>query len=114
MAKRQTRNVSLPPALDAFVNAMVSAGRYRSASEVVRDGLRLLEEAEHERLLEKWIYQGLTDEEKDVLPDELKERARKYFQGLVDVAMQEVDSERTLDGPTVMEQLRKQLEERRD
>lgn len=36
-------NVSLTPRLDQFVAAQVADGRYRSASEVVREGLRLLE-----------------------------------------------------------------------
>lgn len=51
MADRQTRNASLPPSQDAFADAMVKGDRYRTASEVFRDGLRLLEEAEHHRLL---------------------------------------------------------------
>lgn len=41
-------NVSLTPELDKFVNAKVESGRYTSASEVVREALRLLEE--HERV----------------------------------------------------------------
>ena len=85
---------------------MVSGGRYRSASEVVRDGLRLLEGAEHRRLLEKWIYTGLTDDEAEQLPTEVKERARQHFQGLVDTAMQDVEHGRVKDGPTTMQQLR--------
>lgn len=36
-------NVSLTPQLDNFVGDQVQSGRYRSASEVVREGLRLLE-----------------------------------------------------------------------
>lgn len=36
-------NVSLTDKLEDFVNRLVSEGRYRSASEVVREGLRLLE-----------------------------------------------------------------------
>lgn len=36
-------NVSLTPKLDEFVSEQVEQGRYRSASEVVREGLRLLE-----------------------------------------------------------------------
>jgi antitoxin ParD1/3/4 len=36
-------NVSLTPKLDGFVGEQVESGRYRSASEVVREGLRLLE-----------------------------------------------------------------------
>ena len=114
MADRQTRNVSLPPHQDAFVDALVSAGRYRTASEVVRDGLRLLEQSEHRRLLEKWIYDGLSEKEADQLPADLKERARAHFRGLVDAAMQDVEHARVTDGPTAMRRLRKQLEARAD
>lgn len=42
-------NVSLTPELERFVNAKVDSGRYNSASEVVREALRLLEEHEHAR-----------------------------------------------------------------
>ena len=37
-------NVSLTPELEKFVSDKVEAGRYSSASEVVREALRLLEE----------------------------------------------------------------------
>lgn len=37
-------NVSLTPELEEFVNSKVKSGRYNSASEVVREALRLLEE----------------------------------------------------------------------
>jgi len=37
-------NVSLTPELEKFVSAKVESGRYNSASEVVREALRLLEE----------------------------------------------------------------------
>lgn len=114
MADRQTRNVSLPPHQDAFVDSLVAGGRYRSASEVVRDGLRLLEEAEHRRLLERWIYDGLSTEEEELLPADLKERARAHFAGLVEAAMQDAQGGRVSDGPTAMERLRAQLEARPD
>jgi antitoxin ParD1/3/4 len=39
-------NVSLTPTLEEFVHLKVTSGLYNSASEVVRDGLRLLEEKE--------------------------------------------------------------------
>jgi antitoxin ParD1/3/4 len=38
-----TRNVSLTEHLDGFVEGAVASGRYQNASEVVREGLRLLE-----------------------------------------------------------------------
>lgn len=37
-------NVSLTPELERLVNQKVSSGLYNSASEVIRAGLRLLEE----------------------------------------------------------------------
>ena len=41
-----TRNVNLTDALDQFVSAKVESGRYENASEVVRAGLRALQERE--------------------------------------------------------------------
>ncbi len=46
MILRKTRNVSLTPELEAFIDNTVASGRYRSASEVVRAALRLLHERE--------------------------------------------------------------------
>ncbi len=40
-------NVSLTPELEQFVYDKVKSGRYLSASEVVREALRLLEERDH-------------------------------------------------------------------
>lgn len=42
-------NVSLTPALDKFVATKVKSGRYNSASEVVREALRLLEDRDRAR-----------------------------------------------------------------
>jgi antitoxin ParD1/3/4 len=42
-------NVSLTPELEKFVSAKVRTGRYNSASEVVREALRLLEENDRVR-----------------------------------------------------------------
>ncbi len=39
-------NVSLTPELERYVNGKVQSGMYQSASEVVREGLRLLKERE--------------------------------------------------------------------
>ena len=49
MRQVKTLNVSLTPELHALVTAQVASGRYGSASEVVRAGLRLLEESERSR-----------------------------------------------------------------
>jgi antitoxin ParD1/3/4 len=42
-------NVSLTPELERFVLTKVKTGRYNSASEVVREALRLLEDHEETR-----------------------------------------------------------------
>ena len=47
MTIRKTRNVSLTPELEALIDRKVASGRYRSASEVVRAALRLLDQ--HDR-----------------------------------------------------------------
>jgi antitoxin ParD1/3/4 len=44
-----TRNINLTEHFDDFVQRQVSSGRYTSASEIVREALRLLEEQEQER-----------------------------------------------------------------
>ena len=51
-----TRNVNLTERLDRFVEARITSGRYGNASEVVREGLRLLERREQEdRAKLKWL-----------------------------------------------------------
>ncbi|WP_419949125.1 type II toxin-antitoxin system ParD family antitoxin [Candidatus Palauibacter sp.] len=112
MATRQTRNVSLPPQQEAFIERLVSRGDYRTASEVVRHGLRLLEEAEHRRLLEKLIYEGLSEAEKNRVPPALLERVRAHFHQLADTALRDVADDRVSDGPAAMQRLRERLEDR--
>ena len=43
-----TRNVNLTDHFDEFIVEEISAGRYRNASEVMRAGLRLLEQSTRE------------------------------------------------------------------
>ena len=45
-----TRNINLTNELDGFIAYQVKSGRYENASEVVRDGLRILERAERQHL----------------------------------------------------------------
>jgi len=49
MPVRTSLNVSLTPELDEFVQQRVASGRYQTASEVIREGLRLLEQQEKQR-----------------------------------------------------------------
>jgi antitoxin ParD1/3/4 len=46
MPSRASLNVSLTPEFTAYIAGQVASGRYRSASEVVRASLRLLQRAE--------------------------------------------------------------------
>jgi len=43
-----TRNISLTPEQDAFVERIVEAGEYQNASEAVRDALRVLQQRRRE------------------------------------------------------------------
>jgi antitoxin ParD1/3/4 len=43
MPPKASLNVSLTPELAAYVSELVATGQYRSASEVLRAGLRLLQ-----------------------------------------------------------------------
>ena len=46
-----TRNISLTPEQDAFVEKIVQAGEYQNASEAVRDALRALQQRRREDVL---------------------------------------------------------------
>jgi antitoxin ParD1/3/4 len=48
-------NVSLTPELEQYVNGKVQSGLYHSASEVIREGLRLLREKDevHQKKLQE-------------------------------------------------------------
>jgi antitoxin ParD1/3/4 len=48
-------NVSLTPELERFIDGKVESGLYNNASEVVREGLRLLKE--HDDIRVKWREQ---------------------------------------------------------
>lgn len=45
-------SVALGPHFETFVRNQVQSGRFNNASEVVRAGLRLLEDTEHRKQLE--------------------------------------------------------------
>jgi antitoxin ParD1/3/4 len=81
-------NVSLTPELERFVQGKVRSGLYNNASEVIREGLRLLKETDEVRLqwreqIERGWLQGqagdLTDGPTALaqLRNRLKSRAKK-------------------------------------
>jgi len=80
-------NVSLTPELEQYVSTKVSSGLYTSASEVVREGLRLLKERDQVSVLQLTeirakIAEGLAQLERrefidpDVLRAELRQKSR--------------------------------------
>ena len=80
-------NVSVGTRWERFVEQIVKNGRYRSASEVVREGLRLVEERESKlaalrQMLDRSIEQGgeVSEEELDAALD--AEEARLAREGL--------------------------------
>lgn len=84
-------NVSLTPELEGFVLTKVKTGRYNSASEVVREALRLLEDHEKARAAQ------------------LEE-----FRSEVDRRLASLDRGKGVDGEEVFARLRKKSEERRN
>jgi antitoxin ParD1/3/4 len=78
-------HVSLTDELEKFVDGKVESGLYNNASEVVREGLRLLKEN-----------------------DEIRQRMREQIErGVLDA-----QSGRLLDGPTAMAESRQRVKTR--
>jgi antitoxin ParD1/3/4 len=89
MPTRTSMNISLTPELEHFVHARVASGLYQTASEVVREGLRLLEEREHAR---------------ETALEELRAKIRR--------GVEQADRGELLEGEAVFEEVR-QLSARR-
>jgi len=83
-------NVSLTPELENFVQTKVKNGRYNSASEVVREALRLLEDHEKARAAQ------------------LEE-----FQSGLDRRLASLDRGKGVEGEEVFSQIRRKSKERR-
>ena len=57
-----TRNVSLTGHLDRFIENGITSGRFSNASEVVREGLRLMEQREKEDIAKlEWLRAAAKD-----------------------------------------------------
>jgi antitoxin ParD1/3/4 len=77
-----TRNVVLTPHHETVIDTLVKSGRYQNASEVLREGLRLIEQHEAQEAAKLQALQeaariGLTDLDagryRDIHDDELEE-----------------------------------------
>jgi antitoxin ParD1/3/4 len=90
MAIRTSMNVSLTPELEQFVQSRVASGQYQTASEVVREGLRLLEEREEAR---------------ETALNEIRAKIRR--------GIEQADRGELLDGDTVFEEIRQMSARRR-
>lgn len=77
-------NVRLTPQQEAMVERLVAGGQYLTASEVVREGLRLLEQELWKRDARQKIAEGLED----------------------------LKAGRTVDGETAMAEIRRKLHEK--
>lgn len=62
-----TQNVNLPEHQARFIQQRVKSGRYQNASEVVRAGLRLLEQHEAEEHLRLQALKKITQQAFDAL-----------------------------------------------
>lgn len=103
-------NVSVTPELEKFVQELVASGRYHSASEVFRDGLRLLERAEQGRLLEKWLAEGLTAEEEAKIPADAFARFRTSIRAKINEGLDALDRDDVVDGEEFFARWRTRLE----
>jgi antitoxin ParD1/3/4 len=82
MADKITKNISLTAHLDQFIDQRVQSGRYQSASEVVRESLRLMEE---------------------------RDAARESLRGMIEEGWQEAQKGQGRDGPTAAKEMRQAL-----
>lgn len=112
MAERKTRNVSLPPEQDRFIDQLVAAGHYRTASEVVRDGLRLLQESEHRRMLEKWICERLSPAERERLPTDQLEQAAGDISNMIAEGIRAAEGSRRWQDPVLVRRLAEGVRDR--
>lgn len=75
----RTTSVTIGPQLDQFVGSLIESGRYGNTSEVVRAGLRLLEQQEQQtaylrREIQKGLDSGISNRTVDDISAEIEAR----------------------------------------
>lgn len=83
-------NVSIGRELEEFIKSKVATGDYASASEVVRDGLRMLKDRDLER-----------------------EARLQAVRDKIQKGLDQIDAGLILDGEEAMEEIRKRIEAKR-
>lgn len=71
---QRTTSVTLGDSLNQFAQQMVEQGRYGSVTEVVRAGLRLLEQDEQEKQLKASLQAGLDSGVSEATLDDIIQR----------------------------------------
>jgi antitoxin ParD1/3/4 len=84
-----TRNISLTPEQDAFIEEAVRSGEYQSASEAVRDALRALQQRRREdafklEALRQQIDGGVEALDRGEFTEVADAELEAYLEGLTD------------------------------
>lgn len=87
-------NVSLGMQWEQFVNEKVESGRYQTASEVLRDGLRLLEQ--REKALRR-----------------MSPQTKEELEEMLEMAIKELDAGKGVPGDVALKDLRQRAAARR-
>ena len=87
-----TRNVNLTEHFDRFIETGITSGRFSNASEVVREGLRLLEQREKEDQAKiEWLRAAGKEGNDDIQRgDSVSLRSDQEIEDLVDQVRKEV------------------------
>lgn len=89
MAATEKRTFSLPTEQAAFIDKLVESGAYATSSEVIRDGLRALQE--RNVAVERWLREEVAptydrwkaNPSGGLSVDEVRERMRKHHEARV-------------------------------
>ena len=80
-------SADLGKTLESYVQELVKGGRYGSKSEVLREGIRLIQEREtQQEALKALVMQGMADIEagRTVSSEDVFSRLKSKYQGMAD------------------------------